>query len=288
MNENQKWVIGIDLDGTTLLPHKREYIVNGRREDHIHPITIEVIKQLTSIGHHVVIVTGRNYLQSKNVYEQLGLKGWIVNSAGGHIHNPSDPSAKEYLLGIPNSIVKEVLADEYVMKDSNGWCVDKINDTYLKAEKNSPLYNQAFQEWTTQEFDGEFDFDPQCFCIHYRESRRDEVPLVVEYMREKWEDVMHSTNWGTFEGKGLGMEANPSQSNKGTALLKVADELGIPHEFTIGIGDGENDLEMIKKAAHGVAMNHAVDYIKKHAQHITTHDNSEGGVGIFLKDFFNL
>ncbi len=86
----------------------------------------------------------------------------------------------------------------------------------------------------------------------------------------------------------MGIEMNPSLSNKGTAVLKVADELGIPHSNTIGIGDGENDLEMIKLTAHGVAMNHAVDYIKKHAQHVTKFNNDEGGVGYFLEEFFNL
>ncbi len=284
----QKWVIGIDLDGTTLMPHRRENIIDGRRKDFIHPINIEVIKTLTELGHHVVITTGRNFEQAKNVYEQLGLKGWIINSAGGHIHNPYDENANEYLLGIPNSIVKEILNDEYVMKDSNGWCVDEVNDTYLMAKEGTPLYNQAHQEWNVVDFDGQFDFDPQCFCLHYIEERRNEIPKVVDYLREKYGEVMHSTNWGTFEGKGLGMEANPAESNKGTAILKVADELGIPHEFTMGIGDGENDLEMIRLTGQGVAMQNAVDYIKEHAQHITTHDNSEGGLGIFLKEFFYL
>ncbi len=286
--DNQKWVIGIDLDGTTVKRHKREYIVNGRREDHIHPKTIAAIKKLTELGHHIIITTGRNFTQSEKIYDMLGLKGWVINSAGGHIHNPNDPNASEYLLGIPKVIVDEVLNDEYVMRDNNGWCVDEINDTYLIAEEGTPLYNQAHEEWKVVEFDGEFNFDPQCFCLHYIESRREEIPEIVNYLRSKYNDQMHSTNWGTFEGKGLGIEMNPSLSNKGTALLKVADELGIDHKYTMGIGDGENDLELIKLATHGVAMNNAVDYIKGHAQHVTSHDNEEGGLGIFLNEFFNL
>ncbi len=81
---------------------------------------------------------------------------------------------------------------------------------------------------------------------------------------------------------------NPAKSNKGTALLKVAEILGVDKENTMGFGDGENDLELIRCAEHGVSMSHGVDYIKQHANHVTTKDNNEGGVGVFLKEFFNL
>ncbi len=56
----------------------------------------------------------------------------------------------------------------------------------------------------------------------------------------------------------------------------------------MSFGDGENDLELIKMSAHGVAMKNGVDYIKQHAQHITDLTNEEGGVGDFLNKYFKL
>ncbi len=285
-NEN-KWVIGIDLDGTTLMSHKPEYVVDGRRVDRVHPETIDAIKQMKELGHEVVINTGRNFLQAKPVYDLLGLDGWAINSAGGHIHNPNDPNAKEIVIGIPNHIMKEILNDSIVMDRNDGWSVDYINDTYMVAEEGSVLYGYGQREWKTTMFDGEFDFDTQCSVLYFNKPK-EEIYKVVEYMREKWGDIVHVTNWGTTGGEHGGIELNPAASNKGTALLMVADELGIDHKNTMGFGDGENDLELIKKAEHGVAMSHAVDYIKKHANHVTEQDNNEGGVGLFLKSFFNL
>jgi hydroxymethylpyrimidine pyrophosphatase-like HAD family hydrolase len=45
--------------------------------------------------------------------------------------------------------------------------------------------------------------------------------------------------------------------SKATALEKVRANLGVDPLRTLAIGDGENDLEMLRWAAHGVAMGHA-------------------------------
>lgn len=286
-NKNDKWLIGIDLDGTTLMSHRPEFVVDGRRVDKVHPETIDAIKQMKELGHEIVINTGRNFLQAKPIYDLLGLDGWIINSAGGHIHNPNDPSEDDIITGIPNALIKEILNDEFVKENNLGWCVDDVNDTYMVAEEGSVLYGYGQKEWKTTMFDGEFDFDTQCSVMYYQKTS-EEINKLVEYMRDKWGDRVHITNWGTTGGEHGGIELNPASSNKGNALLLVADKLGVDHKNTMGFGDGENDLELIKQAEHGVAMSHAVEYIKKHANHVTEKDNNEGGLGLFLKEFFNL
>lgn len=45
--------------------------------------------------------------------------------------------------------------------------------------------------------------------------------------------------------------------DKGSALLWLADHLGISREETMAFGDGENDIPMIKAAGIGVAMENA-------------------------------
>ena len=58
------------------------------------------------------------------------------------------------------------------------------------------------------------------------------------------------------------LEVNLATANKGTALLWIADRLGIPAENTIAIGDSGNDIEMLKAARVGVAMGNAHDSVK--------------------------
>lgn len=286
---DKKWLIALDLDGTTLMSKKPfdERVTEEDFKDQIHPVTKDAVTKLLDLGHKVVLCTGRSWYQSEPNYKDLGLNSYSINSAGGHIHNPSNPEDPEFIESIPNAIAKEILADEYVMERVTGWCADDVNDTYLIDTASGWFKEAAESYWNTRPFNGEFEFDTQCMVIFF-ERTPDEINEVVEYMREKWGDIVHTTNWATTGGYAGGIELNPAKSNKGTALLKVAEVLGIDKENTIGIGDGENDLELIRMAEHGVCMSHGVDYIKQHANHVTEFDNNEGGVGHFLNKFFNL
>lgn len=50
--------------------------------------------------------------------------------------------------------------------------------------------------------------------------------------------------------------------NKGAGLARAAALLGIPQEETIAIGDGENDIAMLRWAGLGIAMENAPDNVK--------------------------
>jgi hypothetical protein len=57
--------------------------------------------------------------------------------------------------------------------------------------------------------------------------------------------------------------------SKATALEKVRANLGVDPEQTVAIGDGENDLEMLRWAARGVAMGHASALVRGAADQVT-------------------
>jgi len=59
-------------------------------------------------------------------------------------------------------------------------------------------------------------------------------------------------------------------ATKGNALLKLADNLGIPRENTFGIGDSENDISLIADSGHGIAMGNSSAEIKAHAEYVTS------------------
>lgn len=80
-------------------------------------------------------------------------------------------------------------------------------------------------------------------------------------------------------------EFNPLGVNKGAALLKLADKLGIPKEETMAIGDNVNDLSMILAAELGIAVANAVPEIQEQADYITHANHNEGGVGEAIETF---
>lgn len=65
--------------------------------------------------------------------------------------------------------------------------------------------------------------------------------------------------------------------DKGTALVHVAERLGVAIEDTYAFGDGVNDVCMLEAAGHGVAMGNAIDELKRIAEYVTT-DIREDGV----------
>ena len=64
-------------------------------------------------------------------------------------------------------------------------------------------------------------------------------------------------------------ELIPKGIGKGDALLRLADAHGIPQENTVAVGDYNNDIDMIKKAGLGVAVENAAPDVLAAADLVT-------------------
>ena len=74
-------------------------------------------------------------------------------------------------------------------------------------------------------------------------------------------------------------------ASKSVAVLKVAEELGIPTDRIITLGDNENDLSMFSITPHSFAVGNASDEIKKAASHVV----GVGGLhGQVVRDVLNI
>lgn len=81
------------------------------------------------------------------------------------------------------------------------------------------------------------------------------------------------------------VEFNPAGVNKGTAMLELADKLGIAHDEVIAIGDNFNDLPMLQKAGLSVCVANGRDEIKAIADYVTENDNEHGAVAEVINKF---
>ena len=71
-------------------------------------------------------------------------------------------------------------------------------------------------------------------------------------------------------------EITDEKAAKGLGLLRLAGVLGIDPEKTMACGDEENDLDMIRRAAFGVAMGNAPDSVKAQADFVTGTNEEDG------------
>lgn len=82
------------------------------------------------------------------------------------------------------------------------------------------------------------------------------------------------------------IEITHTKGNKGQALIELAKYFNISREEVIAMGDNLNDLEMIREAGLGVAMENAVERLKNEANYITT-SNINHGVAHVINTFIN-
>ncbi len=81
-------------------------------------------------------------------------------------------------------------------------------------------------------------------------------------------------------------EILPKGISKGSVLSEMTKVLGIDMQKTIGIGDYNNDIEMLKKARIGIAVANACEEAKKAADYITV-SNEEHAIAKTIYDIEN-
>ena len=74
------------------------------------------------------------------------------------------------------------------------------------------------------------------------------------------------------------VEVTAAGVDKGTALLTLADRLGIPREATLAIGDSDNDRAMLARAGVAAVMANALPEIRALGDIVSTRDNDHDGV----------
>lgn len=72
--------------------------------------------------------------------------------------------------------------------------------------------------------------------------------------------------------------------SKGAALIQLAADLGISRAETLAIGDGVNDISMLRAAGLGVAMGHAAPAVRAAAGAVTA-SNTEDGAALAIERY---
>ncbi|WP_182559787.1 HAD family hydrolase [Microlunatus kandeliicorticis] len=72
-----------------------------------------------------------------------------------------------------------------------------------------------------------------------------------------------------FIGWSAWLDIAPEGVNKATALAEVAAGLGVDRADVLALGDGRNDIEMLRWAGRGVAVGDAPPEVREAADHVT-------------------
>jgi Cof subfamily protein (haloacid dehalogenase superfamily) len=269
-------LICIDMDGTLL-----------NKQHKVSEASKEAIKKAHDKGVHIVISTGRMYVDAREYSDFVGVKSPVIASNGAIIKEKDRNEV----------IYKSTLGEELNLKLLDVVFKHKLDPMFATPETS---FGSSFQSKLVIEYlklKGVFNKN---MIFKYVRSRKQLESIVKREKDNIIKCEVISRNIQKIEGlkKELrkfedieiacstkyNIEITCKGVSKGRAVELLGSYYNIPREQIIAIGDSENDLSMIEYAGLGVAMGNAPEEIKQKADYVTD-DNGSDGVAKAIERF---
>lgn len=117
------------------------------------------------------------------------------------------------------------------------------------------------------------DFPVEKFTIFFANQER---------RLQAWQQLNTHNDSTTTSSVELNLEINTRTANKGVGLLKLGEKLGLRQDQIMAVGDGVNDIQMLRAVGYGVAMGNASPEVKQAADAVTA-DCSQDGVALAIE-----
>lgn len=264
-------LIAMDMDGTLL---------NDCQQ--ITPYTQKKLISLQEQGVAVVLASGRDIQSLKEYgdilhlsdYPQSGyicLNGLMICDSLGDIlytHNK---------LTYEESLILEDLAHQYqldmILFFEKTMFVIKYGNTGIIEH-----HFKAFQKYMVhhiQEIPQHYFQNLKKIAFIQKEEVLNQIiPSLQNEVKNQFDMCRVDVDW---------IEMNPYGIHKGFALKQYAHIKNIPLEEIIAFGNGENDIEMLKIAGKGIAMENSFENVQKIADDICGNCNDDG-IGQYLTE----
>jgi hypothetical protein len=254
-------LIACDLDGTVFDDEKN-----------IDSDLKEVTDRLKKKGIRFTVVSGRNHDLLKHVVEYFDLDTPYMTNNGANIYLKDECVHTD---AIPEEAINEAARILY------------DNDVVFRIYADDGIYQNGdsdfFRVRVKHLSKPLVDYDPQG---DYRGTNAVKITADFEDREDKAEDIAKAIK--SFAGTDFFKVEDHVYSitaNKGEALNRVCDLIGIDITEAMAFGDSENDLPMLQRAGVGVAMANGEDIVKAKADYVAG-DNNHNGVSSFLKEYF--
>lgn len=245
---NRKAVF-MDIDGT-LMQNKK-----------ISDKVIDTLRKARADGHMFFICSGRSKGHLPQILRDADFIDGFVMSCGMYCE-----------------VRGEIIFRELIGRDDLRAAAEYFCDT-----------NQACR------FDGEkkmiaFNYKrDDCLCLDKYEDI--DTEFAVEPISKMTIPGAYRSEYGAFFGgkydvydMGGWTDVIPKGVTKATGMQRVLDHVGIARADSIGVGDGSNDLPMIKYAGLGVAMGNAPENVKAEAD-VVTESCENDGVAVMIEKY---
>ena len=259
----------LDLDDTLL-----------DNEKNISDENKAAIKYVQEKGGLVCIASGRSIEATKKFRDMAKASNYIIYSNGAGIF---DCDANEKLFSA--DIEKEICLNlyNYSVENNLGIRIDTPYGRFISDEKYAVNLDIVFDIKEGLKIIYDNDILQISYITDTEEQRSQAIDFVKESIPKniKIENIFMTGMKDEFYAINL-VNTNVSKGNAINGLCKF---LKIDVNNVIAIGDGLNDISMIKTAGLGVAMENAREEVKEIADEVTS-TNLENGVAKILREKF--
>lgn len=261
----------LDLDGTLL---------NG--ESKLEEGTKYTLQRAMKEGKKITLCSSRSYEEMRNIAEILykgcgkqyciGFGGACIYDQDGHVVASRSKIEKENA---------EFLIEEATCRNIH---IHGYDETMLYYFQNTEAF-QIFLHFANVEH-------IPMKCISYKEFKeKGFLKLMCLGETAKLNDY-----YNIAERVGYTVFSNPKGQqgyldicqkfvSKGTSVELLCNTLMINSQECICVGDGENDISMLRYAGFGIAMKNAGDKVKKSADYVVPYTNCENAIAYLVKEF---
>ncbi len=255
LNRKEKCGVFLDIDNT---------LTSGRYQ--VPEENIKAIAAVREKGHMVFINTGRSWANiPQKLRSQLSVDG-IIAGSGAYVNIGGKEIFRRH---IPRETV--LRAAEYAFEHNDIWMVmEGMKGCYAITNNIKKVDSHQLVIRSMSELEAHLENDEiQVIAV---------TSDISEDFRKSLFDEL------TFFPMGYYYDCVVKGLSKASGIREAINAVGIKPENTIAMGDGGNDIDMIKFAGIGVAMANAQPHIIEAADYITD-SNTEYGVAKAMEKF---
>ncbi len=262
-------LLASDIDGTLI------------DDGFLNPKNIEKIEYFMSEGGYFSLATGRSVNAISMVLNKLERVSPCVVDNGCLIYDYENSCSvyEAYISKKDYEIVKAVCE-----LDLNVGVEVHVKDRVFTIKGTQELYShQIYEKLETTEISFEaaskYGWNKILYTIESAEDRE----RLKEFLSNFESDSDYMDTIAFLDGKTrYYLEQLPKGVSKASTISKLAEILGIENGKIFAIGDYYNDLEMIKTADIGAAVQGSPDELRQSADYVTRRSCEQGAVADFI------
>jgi hydroxymethylpyrimidine pyrophosphatase-like HAD family hydrolase len=254
-------LIALDIDGT-LLTHGGELSAGVR----------QAVADVRAAGHHVVLASGRSLIAMTPVARALGIDDGPMVCSNGAVTVRLDAElpggweldhVETFDPGPALRLLRTELPDALFAVEDIGVGF-RMNDLFPEGELDGLHQVVSFEDLWSRDVTR----------VVVRSPERTPEDFSAMAARIGLGDVTYAVGWTAW------MDLAPQGVTKASGLERLRTRLGVQSAATLAVGDGHNDVDMLRWAGRGVAMGDADDVVRAAADDVTGTVAEDGVVSV--------